>query len=298
MNYSFKQLQAFRVLAEERHFTRAAERCHQTQPAFSALIRGLEDTLGTRLFDRTTRKVRLTEEGVLFHACAVRIIEDMQTMHDAIRARVALRRGKVSVAALPSLAAGWLPRHFARFHAAYPDIELHLSDALLEPCIAKLRAREVDIALAALGADMSGLSIEPLCQDSFYMVCRSDHPLADHKEIQLSDLAGQVMIHLGRGSSIRQSLNRRPELQFLQTLLEVDHLATVTGMVAAGMGISLVPGMTLYQFRHPSISVVPVARTEGLERALYIVRRKEEALSHAAQAFYDTLLQHHDNHSE
>ncbi|NYT36859.1 LysR family transcriptional regulator [Allopusillimonas soli] len=290
MNLTSRQLRAFVTLAEERHFTRAAARCHQTQPAFSALIKSLEEMAGARLFDRSTRRVELTPEGMVFAARARGLLQDMDVALRDIRDHVALRKGRAAVAALPSLAAGWIPGVFAHFRGQYPGVTLVLHDALLEPCLELVRTGAVDMAVAARGRDMSGLESVALCEDHFHLVCRKDHPLAGRRQIHLQELEGSAMIQLGKGSSIRQSLAVHPAFSALGTFLEVDHLATVTGLVAEGLGISLVPSMTLFQFRHPHICVVPLARGSGLKRSLYLIRRGERSLSSAAQALYDLML--------
>lgn len=298
MNLSSRQLRAFVALAQERHFTKAAERCHTTQPAFSALIRTLEDAAGTRLFDRTTRRVELTPEGRLFNESALRLLNDLDSVMEDIHDHVAKRKGRVAVAALPSLAAGWLPGIYAQFLARFPGVELQLHDALLEPCLDLVRGGSVDIAVAAKGRDMAGLVAEPLCEDYFHLVCRNDHPLAQRRAVHLRELKGSAIIQLGKGSSIRQSLSRSNVFVGLDTFLEVDHLATVTGLVAEGLGVSLVPSMTLFQFRHPGIAVVPLAGKSRLKRSLYLIRRSEKSLSSAARAFYELLQEQRCSLSE
>ncbi len=290
MNITSRQLRAFVALAEEHHFTRAAARCHQTQPAFSALIKSLEEGLGARLFERSTRKVELTAEGRLLSMSASRLLRDMDAVVQDVRDHVAVRKGRVSVAALPSLAAGWLPELYARFHAQHPAVELALHDALLEPCLALVRSGAVDIAVAAQGIDMSGLEVTPLCADAFSLVCRDDHPLACKRAVRLRELDGCAMIQLGKDSSVRQSLIRNSAFRQLGSFLEVDHLATVTGLVAAGLGVSLVPAMTLFQFQHPRLRVVPLVPQDVVKRSLYLIRRSDRALSSAAHAFYELLL--------
>jgi DNA-binding transcriptional LysR family regulator len=290
MNLSSRQLRAFVALEQERHFTKAAQRCHQTQPAFSALIKSLEDSIGVRLFDRTTRRVELTPEGVLFNTSALRLLNDLDAVMENLQDHVAKRKGRVSVAALPSLAAGWLPDIYAQFHARYPAIELQLHDALLEPCLELLRRGAVDMAVAAQGKDMAGLLAEPLCEDHCYVVCRDDHPLAARSSVHLRELKGSAVIQLGKNSSIRQSLLHNTDFCSLGSFLEVDHLATVTGLVAAGLGVSLVPAMTLFQFGHPRLKIIPLAPESRVKRSLYLIRRHEKSLSSAAQAFYDVLL--------
>lgn len=294
MNLSAKQLRAFLMLVEERNFTRAAQRCHLTQPAFSALIQSLEDALGVRLFDRSTRRVGLTPEGMHFRRSAPRLLNDIESLVGEMREFVSKRRGRVAVAALPSLAAGWLPRIYAVFADRYPGVELTLYDGLLEPCLQQVKEGAVDMALAARGRDMSGLSAEPLCEDRFYLVCRRDHVLAGKKALELEALYGERVIHLGRGSSIRQSLAEHVALESFQTALEVDHLATVTGLILAGLGVSLVPGMTLFHFRHADLRIVPLAPGSEIRRQLYLVRRDNRSLSRAASAFHELLMQERD----
>src|SRR5690606_32017793 len=295
MNLSTRQLKAFLTLVEERNFTRAAQRSHLTQPAFSAVIQSLEEGVGVKLFDRSTRRVELTAEGRHFLRSAPRLVNGMESLVAAMREFEAKRRGKVAVAALPSLAAGWLPKIFAGFAYRYPGVSLSLHDALLEPCLQKVREGEVDFALAAKGRDMSALVADPLCEDLFYLVCRRDHALAEASAIDLEMLSEERMIHLGKGSSIRQSLTTNADLSRLKTTLEVDHLATVTGLILAGLGVSLVPGMTLFHFRHPDLRIVPLTADCEIRRTLYLVRRANRGLSQAATAFHEMLTQDRDS---
>src|SRR5438105_7234507 len=124
MNLSTRQLRAFVALAEERSFTRAAALMHLSQPAFSALVRSLEESLEQRLFDRTTRHVELSTEGRAFEPAARRILAEVEGALTSARDYAARRRGRVAIALLPSLAAGWLPALLAQFRAAHPGIEL------------------------------------------------------------------------------------------------------------------------------------------------------------------------------
>ena len=164
---STRQLQAFVALVEQRSFTRAAGLCHLSQPAFSALIGQLEATLGLRLFDRSTRHVDLTPEGVNFLESAHRIRAEMRAAVAALRDAVTLQRGRVAVALLPSLAAGWLPQVLASYQQAHPGIAVDIADVLSEPCIDRVASGTADFALAAIRADTPALQAEPFCSDGF-----------------------------------------------------------------------------------------------------------------------------------
>jgi DNA-binding transcriptional LysR family regulator len=289
MNLSARHLRAFVALAEEKHFTRAAQRCHLTQPAFSALIRAIEEGTGMRLFDRTTRHVELTAEGRVLDASARRLLADFDLVMEDLRDHAARRRGRVALAALPSLAAGWLPAILAEFHRSYPGVALTLRDALLDPCLDMVRDGEVDFAVASRRADMSELDSEFLHADRFHLVCRDDHPLAAQPAATLAQIVKWPLIQLARNSSVRQHLDAALGRRRLRPLVEVEHLATVTGLVAAGLGVSIVPAMTLFHFRRPGLAIRPLAG-KAPTRSLYLVRRSGRSLPLAAQTLYDTLL--------
>jgi DNA-binding transcriptional LysR family regulator len=291
MNLSARQLRAFVALADERHFTRAAQRCHLTQPAFSALIRSLEEAAGLRLFDRNTRHVELTAEGRVLDASARRLLADMDLVMDDLRDHAARRRGRVALAALPSLAAGWLPGLLARFSQAHPGIVLDLRDALLDPCLDMVQSGQVDFAVASRRPDMTDLDSEFLHADRYFLVCRVDHSLAAQSQVRLRDIVRYPVIQLARGSSVRKHLDEALGADAPLPVFEVEHLATVTGLVRAGLGVSVVPAMTLFHFRSDDLRVVPLAG-RALTRPLYLVQRKGRSLSVAAQALYELLIAH------
>lgn len=277
------------ALAEQRSFTRAAVACHLSQPAFSALIRTLEMELNTRLFDRDTRSVQLTAEGRLFETSARQLIGDFSIAVSDLNDHVERRKGRVHVAALPSLAAGWLPAIFAEFKKTWPGIDLNLSDIFSDPCIALVRSGKADFALASAGASRAGLSTQLLCTDRFYLVCRKDHPLATEKVLTLKKLVPYPFVHMSRSSSVRQALDAALHPLRTNTLLEVEQLATVMGMVEAGLGISAVPALTLFHFKRKSLITRPLA-IANLTRKIYVVRRQEGSLSVAAQALHDLIV--------
>lgn len=290
MNISSRQLDAFIALAAQRNFTRAAAQCNLSQSAFSAVIRTLEDDLGLRLFDRSTRHVDLTLEGSKFLESAVRIRSEIDRALDGVRDAATLQRGRVAIALLPSLAAGWLPGVLVEFRATCPGIDFDIADVLSEPCIERVANKTADFALAATRADTPELQAQPFCKDSFHLVCRSDHPLARRRSISVSDLAAWPFVHLARTSSVRQYLEAALRPQAMKTLVEVEQLATVMGFVRAGLGISVVPTLTLFHFNQPDI-VTRALSLPGLTRQIYLVRRRDRSLSVAAQAVHDLMIQ-------
>jgi len=289
MNLSARDLKAFIALAEERNFTRAAERVHLSQSAFSTLIQNVEQSLGGRLFERSTRNVLLTTEGKLFESSARAVLADLESMVSDFRDHAEQRKGKVAVAALPSLAAGWLPGVLAEYRRLHPGVELCLIDKLAEECKMAVRARQADFAIATAGEHDMDLASEPLCEDEFHLVCRKDHPLAARKRIGIKDLASEPFVHMSRNSSVRHLLEAATYPTRMRTVLEVEHLATASALVAAGLGVTLVPALTLFQFRHPELAVRGI-EGKGLTRKLVIMKRKGEGLSAAARALHALML--------
>jgi DNA-binding transcriptional LysR family regulator len=288
-NISTKQLSAFLALDELKHFTRAAERCHLSQSAFSTVISKLEESVGARLFERDTRNVKLTPEGMLFAEVARSLYEEISSAFDNMADYVARRRGRVAIAALPSLAAHGLPAIIAEYRQRYPSVATTLYDSLSDQCLAMLRDGRVDFALTALGPHLAEFDTHILCSDPFYLVCRRDHRLAGLSKIVPGDLDGCEMVHLAKSTSVRQHVDALlRDVATVHSGLEAEHLATVAGLVQHGLGVTLVPEMTLFQFRPLDLLAIPV-EAPGSERSIYIVKRKDRSLSIAAQGMLELI---------
>jgi LysR family transcriptional regulator, carnitine catabolism transcriptional activator len=290
LNLSTRQVRAFLALAEQKNFTRAAQQCHLSQSAFSSLIRTLEDAIGVRLFDRDTRNVELTPEGRLFLGGAQRLMEDLRASLQDLGEHAARRRGRVALAALPSLAAGWRPGVLAEFRELYPGIELDVADVLSESCVEYVRSGRADFALAAVRSSAPELQTQQFCEDGFHLVCRKDNPLARRRQLSLADLAGEPFIHLARSSSVRQHIEAAIHPARMNRVMELDQLSTVAGMVRAGLGISIVPTLTLFHFEGPDLVTRPI-EAPGLRRQIFVILRNDRSLSVAAQALLEFLLE-------
>jgi DNA-binding transcriptional LysR family regulator len=283
MNVSVRDLRAFVALAERRNFTRAAEQCCLSQSAFSALIQALENSLGTRLFTRSTRRVELTPAGQVFRESAMRLLAEFDLLDLEMKDHVQLRKGRVAVAALPSLLAGWLPVVLKEFRDAHPGIATEVWDTLSDECLGLVRSGRADFALCAAGADMAGLTAESLCTDTFFVVMHKDHPLARKKSIVGADLANQPFIHLAHSTSVRQQLDAGLHPMTVNGVMELAHLASVASLVANRVGISVIPFLALFQFGSPDIVVRPL-REPKIERTIYVIMQRDKPLSLAGES--------------
>ncbi len=246
--------------------------------------------VGARLFDRTTRSVELTAEGEAFIEPARRLLRDTEEAIADVRDHVARRRGRVAIALLPSLAAGWLPSLLADFHARYPGIELDVADVLSEQCIERVRPGRADFALASTRTKTPELRTERFCTDQFHVVCRRDHELAQERgTARLAEVARYPIVHLARSSSVRQHLEAALYPTRLRTVMELEQLSTVARMVRAGLGITVVPSLTLFYFEDNDL-LSRAVKAPGLTRQVFLVCRSDRALSTSAQALYELVM--------
>ncbi len=290
MNVSMRDLRGFLALADQKSFTRAAELCFLSQSAFSAMIQGLEGELGVKLFTRSTRRVELTPEGEVFAGLAKRLLAEFARAESEMRDHAEKRKGRVAVAALPSLAAGWLAAVLKDFRASYPGVTTEMWDTLSDECLSLVRSGRADFALCAAGAEMAGLEAEPLCTDAFCVVMPRDHVLASRRTLVAADLVDHPFIHLAQTSSVRQLLDAALDPLRIHGILDVAQLATVASLVARGFGISVVPHLALYQFDSPDITVRPLVEPH-ITRTIYVVRQRDKPLSIAAETFLAMLTE-------
>jgi len=291
INWSVRELDVFLVLADTLNYRRAAERTHLSQPAVSGVIARLERSLDTRLFDRSTRSVHLTEAGkvLLTQARVLRSQVDAAVL--AVRDVTELREGRVRVAALPSLAATAVPAAFARFAARHPGVRLEMLDTLSGPAFDLVRAGQVDFALTAANPAYADLTYAPLVSDSFVLLLPLHHALAQtDAPLRWAETIGLSHISMPPATSVRQYADtaflrhgRRFEPRY-----EVEHLATINAMVAAGLGVAALPELAALVARGSDV-VQRRLVSPDLPRPVGLVTRQGHSLSPSAAAMVDLL---------
>lgn len=289
INLQPKQLQLFLTLANCRNFTVASDRVHMSQSAFSQAISRLEELVGVRLFERSTRSVSLTPEGEMLLPVAQRLMQDMADVLQMLRETAEGQRGKVTLAALPGACAEWIPAILARFKECYPGIRVRLHDTVSDDVLDLIRAGVADFGINRELGQEGEFDYELLFHDPHYLVCRPDHPLAKHKRIKLAQLAGHEFIHSVPSSSIAQRLY--PHLSRI-AIRETGHvfsnMSTAAGLIRHGMGVTVVAGQSLFNFERVGLVAVPVI-DKGIESAIYLIKRKGHSFSWAACALAEII---------
>jgi LysR family carnitine catabolism transcriptional activator len=287
MNLSGRLIDAFLALEDTRRFAIAAERCHVSPSAFSQMIGRLEQLVGARLFDRDTRNVSLTPEGEAFSAGAHRIAAEMSLSLAQMRDRSTLARGRVSVAAPPSLTADWLPKVLAEFRGDHPGVALRLHDVVSDRCLALVASGEADFGInAQRGHDLEFESVL-LFDEPLFLVCRNDDPLARRKRVRLGDLRDRSFVHTVRAGSVwQQTQPLLAEANVRDSGFEVAQLGTLAGLIEAGFGVSIVPKLALQLCNRPALAAVPI-QDKAAVRPVYRIRRRNRSLSVAAATLWE-----------
>jgi DNA-binding transcriptional LysR family regulator len=261
-----------------------------SQSALRSRIKQIEDELKTTLFDRTTRSVELTSEGRIFEEMARRLYNDFTEVLENFRDYAERRKGWVRVAALPSVCAAWLPGIIAQFRSRYPGIQFFLTDGLSETCLEMVKTGQADLAITSATGHEDDLQATMLGTDFFHVVCPVGHPLLEKDDISVEDLASYPFIHVSRHSSVRQHVDAALSPVAMDARIEVQYMGTIAGLVEAGIGITIVPALSLWQFRRPQLGSRRLT-IPRLARPLHLLKRRGHSLSAAARAFYDLLLQ-------
>jgi len=241
------QLRYVCAIADTGNFSRAAERCHIAQPSLSQQVQKLEDDLGVKLFDRLGRSIRLTEAGRAFIPRARAILEQMDAARTSAADKNADLGGSVAVGVIPTVAPYLLPGYTASFAKKFPEAKLRIVEDTTSVLVEGLRDLSIDVAILALPLRHKDLELFPIRTEPLFAVLRKSHPLANAKSLALKDLRGESFVMLRDGHCFRDlSLDTCTRARITPNIaFESGQFSSLLGMVAAGIGVSLIPEMAI-----------------------------------------------------
>ncbi|OZI18662.1 hypothetical protein CAL26_13210 [Bordetella genomosp. 9] len=287
MSITIKQLEAFVAVTNTLSFSKAAAIVHLSQPALSSNIRRLEETIGARLFDRDTRTVALTAVGTEFAAIARGLLDNVEHGLAHIRRHAAGERGSLSLAMAPSLAASFLPGIIGAYAAAYPQVDLRLYDVLSDEAVELVRTRAVDLALTPRRDDASDLLQRDVLMDDLVVLCADRHALAARRGITWEDLVAYPQIAKKGGSGVRHIIDReylKRGLSFVPAY-EVEHVATMIGLIVAGLGYGVFPRSTTASFNMDGLVLLPFSARVRPRRRISATTLKSRSPNAAVETF-------------
>jgi DNA-binding transcriptional LysR family regulator len=292
------RLRILREVAYRGSFSAAADALSYTQSAVSQQIGALEAETGMTLLERRPRGVSLTAAGQTLVGHAEGILARLESAEAALSAIAGLRGGRLRMASFPTAGAALMPLAIATFRARYPDVELTLAEGEPEQITPRLRAGELDLALLFEFGESSladGIARVELLEDPLYLALPRDHALAGKRKLRLEDLRGEAWVQTSSSSPCARHVIRschaagfEPRVAF-----ESDDYQTVQGLVAAGVGVALIPELALTVIRediairalspHPPARQVIAATPAGarlLPAAPAMLAVLEEAATH------------------
>ncbi len=290
MNFDLADLRAFVAVAELNSFRAAAESIHLSQPALSRRIEKLELALGVRLFERTTRSVSLTAVGRDFSHKARNLLDDLENSLLSMQAVAASQLGEVVIACVPSAVYYFLPKVLRHFHVQYPRIRVRIIDDSANAVLESVARGEADFGINIIGTQEPEIEFEVILKEPFVVACHRDHPLAGLQQVTWAELAKYDFMTVDKSSGNRllvdlalASSSVRPSWCF-----EAKHVSTLLGLVEAGLGVAVVPRLSMPQGEHATLARVALVEPT-VDRHVGLIRRQGRELSPSARKLYELI---------
>ncbi|MCG8517491.1 hydrogen peroxide-inducible genes activator [Marinobacter sp. CA1] len=258
------------TLAREKHFGRAAERCHVSQPTLSVAVKKLEEELGVPLFERSKSSIRVTESGERIIEQAQRVLDQVGVIRDMAQDGKNQLNSPLKVGAIYTIGPYLFPHLLPELRRAAPQMPLYIEEDYTANLRQKLRHSELDAIIVALPFDEPEVVTLPLYDEPFVVLLPAGHPLADETELTAEQLSREQLLLLGPGHCFRdqvlescpplvETVTNRPQSATPALVTEGSSLETIRHMVASGLGITVLPlsAATAMQYREDILVVRP-----------------------------------------
>lgn len=264
-----------------------------SQSALTVTVQQLEEIVGIALFNRTTRRVVLTEAGSAFLPGARSLLQDLRLILGELETFVNLDRGCVRMAALPSISAEWLPAAVSRFSQNHPKIDFEIYTEDSRTIFDKLLNREIDFGVVGQIFPNPEISSRKIASQPVALICAPDHPLAKRgSAVKWMELAGLDFIHAGNNDSIGSVLEELPILKetFLKTRYKSNKANIVAALVREGVGVTAVTPVVIPREIRAELVVLPLVDPE-VSRNIYLVRRHDVSQLPVTKEFITYLVE-------
>ncbi|GED13639.1 LysR family transcriptional regulator [Aneurinibacillus migulanus] len=279
------------TIAEEKSFSRAADKLHLAQPSLSQQIAKLEKEINIILFERSTSSIRLTDAGERFYESASKILDSIEQLKKEMQDMAELEKGGLTVGSLPITGAHILPLVLPVFKKKYPGIQVRLIEEATR-ALEQLTARgKTEMSLLSLPLADPNLEWEPILEEEICLAVPPDHPLSQREDAEIRELKDEAFIMLKKGQGFRTLASGWCEdAGFVpRVVFESSNIETVQSLVAAGMGIAFVPKMVTRLSTEPLLPRYVALRNPTPCRTLVMAYRRGRYRSRASRVFLDTV---------
>jgi DNA-binding transcriptional LysR family regulator len=290
------QLATFQAVAKHRSYVRAAEELHFSQPAVSAQIRHLEESLGVKLFDQIGRKTHLTQAGEELYLYSQKIFSVIDETLDVMEALRSPYYGRLSVGADTTVGSYVIPGLLGKFRQIYPQVEILLQVLNRASLIEAIFNNRVELAVMGSVPDDAPVEIEPFAFNPLVLVAAPTHRLAGLKNVPIEELGREHFLLREQGSGTRAALEKALEDAGLplQVSMQVGNNSAIKQGVVAGLGIALISRVAIDMELETNRLVILDVEGFPIIRQWRLVHVKDKYLSATARAFKSFLLQHAD----
>ena len=284
INFDLQQLIAFVAIAERSSFKLAAEAINLSTPALSRRIEKLESKLGVRLFNRTTREVKLTPVGRSFLDRVLVTLEQLEETALNIGDIAELYIGQITIACIPSTIDSLLIKPIEHLIKHYPKIKIKILDGSESSVVENVKNGKADFGLGFLSSPIPGIIFEKIQDDIFVALMRKTDPLATNQKIEWKQLSKHRLITIGQESGNRQILNSELFNLGLSSsiAIEANRVSSLPNLVSAGFGTGIAPLLSFNQENHPDVRAIPLTKPT-LSRGIGVIKAHGGKLSPIAE---------------
>jgi LysR family transcriptional regulator, transcriptional activator of the cysJI operon len=289
----FDQLRLFVDLVRDQSFTKVAERNFITQPAVSLSIQKLEDELGTKLLERTTRRVLVTDEGRILYGYAREILDKAAEVKQLLRERQDRVVGAIRLATVHSVGLYELPASLKEYIRRYPEVNIHVEYKPSDQVYHAVIDGDADLGMVAYPEEKAGVVVVPFFEDELVLIASEDHPLGKKRRVAMRDLDGHRFVGFQSEIPTRKAIDALLQQEGVRVdmRMECDNIEILKKMVEVGLGISLVPHLSVREEARTGALKVAQIADHTLRRPLAVIHRKGKSLTRPQQAFLDLLTQ-------
>ncbi|WP_342439773.1 selenium metabolism-associated LysR family transcriptional regulator [Paenibacillus sp. FSL L8-0436] len=294
---NFHQLHIFYTVSERGSFSAAAQTLHMTQPAVTMQVQALEDYFGAKLFDRSSKKIVLSEAGRTLMPYALRSIQLMRETDQAMSAFTHMLEGRLQLGASLTIGEYVLPRLLGPFGKAYPNISIMMKVMNTSQIMEEIHKHQLNFGLIEAPVSHPDMEIEPVMGDELKLIVPSEHPLADRDEVTLEEALEYPFVLREQGSGTRrvmeeQLIAKGLDPAAMRVVMELGSTGAVKSAVEAGLGLTIISASSVkHEVTLGLLKIVNLSDT-SFKRQFYAIHLKSTLLPISAVTFLTFLRQH------
>lgn len=294
---NFHQLHIFYTVSERGSFSAAAQTLHMTQPAVTMQVQALEDYFGTKLFDRSGKKIMLSEAGLALMPFALRSMQLVRETDQAMSAFTHMLEGRLQLGASLTIGEYVLPRLLGPFGKEYPNISIMMKVMNTSQIIDEINRHQLNFGLIEAPVSHPDMVVEPVMGDELKLIVPAGHPLADQAEVTLEAAMAYPFVLRERGSGTRRVMEEQLEERGLdpaamRIVMELGSTGAVKSAVEAGLGITIISTSSVkHEAALGLLKIVDLADA-SFKRQFYAIHLKSTLLPISAVTFLGFLRSH------